>query len=293
MSRCGYIGFIGRPNVGKSSLLNALIEQKLSITTRKPQTTRHHILAVDTRDENQFIFVDTPGLHKNEPKAINRSMNRSAMNVIHDVNVIVFVVDSNKWNEGDEWALKKLELVQTPVILAINKVDKLDDKGDLLPIIESHTHRYDFADIIPVSAKQKLQLEELRESIAQQLPEQPFVFDPETLTDRSSRFFAAEIIREKAMKQLGDELPYELTIEIEQFEEDPKCHTIHAAILVERDGQKGIVIGKQGQRLKAIGTSARKDMERLFDQKVMLKLWVKVKSGWSDDERSLKSLGYD
>lgn len=291
--KCGYVAFMGRPNVGKSSLTNALLGQKLSIISRKPQTTRHHILGVDTFDNTQIVFVDTPGLHQNTPKAINRSMNRSALAVLDGVDVVVFVVDGLKWNDGDLWALEKIKDSNRPVILAINKVDLLEDKNKLFAKIQEHTERFDFVQVVPVSAKSGTQVDVLRDEIVKELPEMEWIFPEDELTDRSSRFLASELIREKAMRQLGDEIPYELTVEIEKFDESEPCLKVHASILVEKPGQKGIVIGKQGSRLKKIGTHARQDMEELFQRKVMLNLWVKVKSGWSDDERALKSLGYE
>lgn len=297
-SKCGYIAIVGRPNVGKSTLLNHILGQKLSITSRKPQTTRHQIVGVKTQGDTQFIYVDTPGLHQKEAKAINRVMNRSAASALSDVDVIVFVVDRLQWRDDDEWVLQKIKQAKAPVLLVINKVDQIDDKSTLLPHIEQLNEKYAFEQIIPISALKGLQLEDLETAIAGFLPESIHFFAEDQITDRSERFLVAEIVREKIMRQLGDEIPYSLTVEIEQFKintakNGKETANIHALILVERSGQKAIVIGNKGERLKRIGTEARKDIERLLDCKVMLNLWVKVKSGWSDDERALKSLGYD
>lgn len=293
-TRCGYVAIIGRPNVGKSTLLNHILGQKISITSRKPQTTRHQILGIKTTDETQIVFVDTPGMHQQAGKAINRYMNKAASSALQDVDVVVFVVDGVQWRDDDEWVLQKLSLVKAPVILAINKIDKVDDKEQLLPFIEKVGNKFKFEHVLPVSAIQGDGLKQLETLIEEQLPVSTHFFEPDQITDRSERFLVAEIVREKIMRQLGQELPYALAVEIESFkyDESETAH-IHALILVERDGQKPIVIGKQGARLRKIGTDARKDIEKLLDCKVMLNLWVKVKGGWSDDERALRSLGYD
>lgn len=291
--RCGYVAIIGRPNVGKSTLLNHLLGQKLSITSRKPQTTRHRILGVSTRAQAQIIYVDTPGLHSQEKKAINRYMNRAATSAIKDVDVVLFVVDGLKWTSEDDQVLEKLAGVTVPVLLVINKVDSLEDKSVLLPHIDLLRQKREFAHVIPISALRGHNLESLEQEVLPFLPFSPPFFPADQITDRSQRFLAAEMVREKIMRQLGDELPYEITVEIEEFKQDGKLLRIGALILVERDGQKAIVIGEGGQRLKLIGKEARLDMEQLFGSKIMLQLWVKVKGGWSDDERALKSLGYD
>lgn len=291
-TRCGYIAVMGRPNVGKSTLINRILGQKLNITSRKPQTTRHNVLGIKTENGCQAIYVDTPGLHKEQKKAINRLMNRTAESVINDVDVILFVVDATQWQEGDEHALEKVKQASCPVFLVINKIDKLEDKATLLPYIEKISQRHAFQEIVPLCALTGASVDHLEKSLYTHLPENPFFFDEEQITDKTERFLAAEIIREKLMRQLGNELPYELTVEIELFKEEEKTIHINALVLVERDSQKAIVIGKQGQRLKSVGTEARKDMERLLDKKVMLTVWVKVKQGWSDDERALRSLGY-
>lgn len=293
-TRCGYVAIVGRPNVGKSTLLNHLLGQKISITSRKPQTTRHRILGIKTEGDSQVIYVDTPGIHREGDKALNRYMNRAATDSVKDVDVVLFVVDGLKWTDGDEWVLNKLSRVTMPVILVVNKVDQIQEKERLLPHLEVLAKKHNFAAIIPVSALRGMQLPALEEEVAKYLPLNPFHFDADQITNRSQRFIAAEIVREKIMRQLGQEIPYDLTVEIEQFAlKEDNCWHIAALILVERPGQKAIVIGKDGARLKKVGIDARVDLEKMLEQKVMLKLWVKVKSGWSDDERALRSLGYD
>jgi len=291
-TRCGYVALVGRPNVGKSTLLNHLLGQKISITSRKPQTTRHRVLGIKTEDDVQIVYVDTPGLHKHEPKAINRYMNQAASQAIADVDVVVFVVDRLRWTEEDELVLEKLRHVRAPVVLAINKVDLLEDKETLLPALQTFAEKYPFAEIFPLSALRGHNLGGLEATIARLLPENPHFFPEDQITDRSQRFLAAELVREKVMRQLGEEVPYEITVEVESFQAQRGVLHIHALILVEREGQKKIVIGTSGERIRQIGAEARKDMEKMFEHKVMLKLWVKVKSGWSDDERALRSLGY-
>lgn len=290
---CGYVAIVGRPNVGKSTLLNHLLGQKLSITSRKPQTTRHNMLGIKTENNTQLIFVDTPGLHSNQPKAINRYMNRAAESAIRDVDVVVFVVDRNVWTEADEKVAEEVFKSNVPVIIAINKLDRLESKADLLPHIEMLSRQFPEAQLIPVSALQGQQLDELEKAIQQHIPQGIHYFPEEQVTDRTQRFLAAELVREKITRQLGAEVPYEVAVEIESFKvEGNVCH-IDALILVEREGQKKIIIGEKGARLKKIGQQARLDMERLLGSKVMLKLWVKIRRGWSDDDRALRSLGYD
>ena len=293
VKRTGYVAIVGRPNVGKSTLLNHILGQKISITSRKPQTTRHRLLGIKTEGNMQTIYVDTPGLHQDAEKAINRYMNRAASTAIVDVDVVVFVVEQNKWTDQDEWILARIKQSGRPVILAINKVDRLGDKTDLLPFIDRARAQADFADVVPVSALNGVNLEELEVCIHKHIPESPFFYPEEQITDRSQRFLAAELVREKIMRQLGAEVPYAMTVEIEAFKDSGKSLHIDALILVERDGQKRIVIGNKGSRLRQIGQAAREDMEVMFERKVMLKLWVKIRSGWSDDERALRSLGYD
>lgn len=293
VSRCGFVAIVGRPNVGKSTLLNHLLGQKISITSRKPQTTRHNMLGIKTEAGNQMVFVDTPGMHLGHQKAINRYMNRSADTAVKDVDLVLFMVDRTAWTEEDEAVAKKLERVRCPVFLLVNKVDKIDDKETLLPHLQVLSERLNAAEIIPVSALRGNNLDALEKSIVERLPEGEHFYPDDQITDKSSRFIAAEMVREKITRQLGDELPYQMTVEIESFSYEGQVLHINALILVERDGQKRILIGEKGERVKLIGTEARKDMEALFDCKVMLKLWVKVKSGWSDDERALRSLGYN
>ena len=290
--RCGYIAIVGRPNVGKSTLLNHLLGQKLCITSRKPQTTRHTLLGIKTEGTVQMIFVDTPGIHTNQERAINRVMNRSAASVISDVDVVIFVVDRFDWSDADEYVARYLSNSAVPVIVALNKVDMIDDKTELLPHLEFLASKVNASALIPLSALRKTNLNELEEKIKSFIPEQPHIFPQDQITDRSERFLAAEIVREKITRQLGAEVPYQVTVEIERFRVDGKITFIDALILVERDGQKKIIIGAKGERIKKIGEQARADIESLLGCKVMLKTWVKIRSGWSDDERALRSLGY-
>ena len=290
---CGYVALLGRPNVGQSTLLNHLLGQKISITSRKPQTTRHRIVGIDTRDEYQTIFVDTPGLHQTQTNAMNRYMNRAASSTINDVDVIVFIVDRLNWTEEDELVVKSLKHADAPIILVINKVDRIVEKNRLLPHIQTLSSHLSWAEVIPLSAKSGDNVDSLRAAINKRLPQREHFYDADQITDRSERFLAAELIREKLMRQCGDELPYQVAVEIEQYKLINNVVHIDALIWVERDGQKKIIIGKSGEQIKRIGTDARKDIEIMTDQKVMLKLWVKVKGSWSDDERMLKSLGYE
>ena len=291
-THCGYVAIIGRPNVGKSTLLNHLLKQKISITSRKPQTTRHRILGISSDNACQCIFVDTPGLHAQNGKALNRIMNDTVISVIKDVDAILFVVERLTWNETDQLVLEALSKTAVPVLLLINKVDQLEDKERLLPHIDSLAKKRVFAEIIPVSALGGHNLDTVAQLVKKYLPLGPFLFPSDQITDRSSRFLAAELIREKVTRQLGDELPYEVTVEIEKFTQEGAVLHIHGLILVDRRGQKKIIVGKEGERLKSIGSEAREDMELAFQTKVMLNLWVKVKAGWADDERALQSLGY-
>lgn len=290
--RCGYVAIVGQPNVGKSTLLNHLLGIKLSITSRKPQTTRHKVLGIKTEGNTQLIFVDTPGIHQNRKKAINRIMNRAAESAIRDVDVIVFVIDRLRWDEADMAVAEQLKEVGTPVIVAINKIDRMENRHTLLPLFETMEQVLPGADVVAVSALRGLNLDVLEQAISQHIPVGEHMFPEDQITDRSERFLAAELVREKITRQLGAELPYQVTVEIEDFENRGNIKHISALILVEREGQKKIIIGSSGDRLKKIGQQARLDMERLFGCKVMLNLWVKVRSGWSDDERALRSLGY-
>ena len=302
--RSGFVAIVGRPNVGKSTLMNHLLGQKLSITSRKPQTTRHKIIGIDSREHMQAVYVDTPGMHKKEVRAINKMMNKAAHSALRDVNLVLFVIDGQKWTQNDDLVLEKLVNASMPVILVINKVDTLEDKRAILPLIEQRTKLMQFAEIVPVSALRGSNLDHLRDTIGKYLPFSPPLYAMDQVTDRSERFLASEVIREKIMRQLGEELPYDLTVQIESFKTEeptvnPKtgklkeaCTYIDATIFLFFFGQKAIVIGDKGKKLKQIGMDARADMEKMFEQKIMLTLWVKVKGGWSDDERALKSLGY-
>lgn len=302
--KAGFVAIVGRPNVGKSTLMNHLLGQKLSITSRKPQTTRHRIHGILTDDAMQIVFVDTPGIHAKEVKAINECMNKAAVSALSDVDLVLFVVDGLHWKEDDLLTLEKLADTDLPVVLVINKADTIKDKSALLPLIEEYGQSFEFADIVPVSALRGHNLDRLQSVIGEYLPVRLPIFDPEQITDRSERFLASEIIREKIMRQSGDEVPYDLTVQIDAFKDEPAhqdpetgkwrkaCTFIDATIFVERAGQKTIIIGDKGSRIKQIGIEARQDMEKLFDRKIMLTLWVKVKKGWSDDERALISLGY-
>ena len=291
-AQCGYIAIVGRPNVGKSTLLNHLLGHKLCITSRKPQTTRHTLLGIKTEGTVQMIFVDTPGIHTNQERAINRVMNRSAASVISDVDVLIFVLDRFDWSDADEYVARHVSNSEVPVIVVLNKVDMLEDKSELLPHLNFIASKVNAAALIPLSALKKTNLNQLEEKIKGYIPEQPHIFPEDQITDRSERFLAAEIVREKITRQLGAEVPYQVTVEIEQFRVDGNITFIDALILVERDGQKKIIVGAKGERIKKIGEQARADIESLLGCKVMLKTWVKIRSGWADDERALQSLGY-
>ena len=288
----GFIAIVGRPNVGKSTLLNHLIGQKISITSRKAQTTRHRIIGILTDAHSQFVFVDTPGFQTQHKNALNRGMNRVVNSSMRDVSVILFVLEALHYDERDQQVLKLLPDA-TPVILVINKVDMLDDKGELLPFIERLATERKFAAIVPVSAKQDKQLDTLLEAIRQYLPLSDPIYATDEITDRNERFLAAELLREKVFRFTGEELPYSVSVVVEQFKLEGKLRRIHAAILVDKESHKAMLIGKKGEKLKEIATQARLDMEKMFDGKVFLEVFVKVKSGWADDERVLKSLGYE
>ncbi|MBD2784368.1 GTPase Era [Xenorhabdus sp. DI] len=290
---CGFVAIVGRPNVGKSTLLNQLLGQKVSITSRKPQTTRHRIMGIHTEGAYQIIYVDTPGLHIEEKRAINRLMNRAASSSIGDVELVIFVVEGTHWTPDDEMVVNKLRHLRCPVLLAINKVDNVTDKALLLPHIGFLSQQMNFIDVVPMSAEKGMNVDTIAKIARNHIPQAEHHFPEDYITDRSQRFMASEIIREKLMRFLGEELPYSVTVEIEQFVTNERGgYTIHGLILVERDGQKKMVIGNKGSKIKTIGIEARQDMEKLFDMKVHLELWVKVKSGWADDERALRSLGY-
>ncbi|WKV50092.1 GTPase Era [Dickeya fangzhongdai] len=290
---CGFVAIVGRPNVGKSTLLNQLLGQKVSITSRKPQTTRHRIMGIHTEGPYQAIYVDTPGLHIEEKRAINRLMNRAASSSIGDVELIIFVVEGTHWTDDDEMVVNKLRDQKTPVLLAINKVDNVADKTKLLPHIQMLSEKMNFLDVVPISAEKGTNVDTVAAIVRKHLPQAIHHFPEDYITDRSQRFMASEIIREKLMRFLGEELPYSVTVEIERFVANERGgYDINGLILVEREGQKKMVIGNKGAKIKTIGIEARQDIEQMFEAKVHLELWVKVKSGWADDERALRSLGY-
>jgi len=290
--RTGFVAIVGRPNVGKSTLLNRLIGQKISIVSRKAQTTRHRVTGVLTEAQSQYIFVDTPGFQTRHKNALNRAMNRTVTQVLSDVDLVLFVIESGRYGPADEQVVKLLP-PDAKVILVINKVDLLEDKSRLLPFMQKMSEVFPFAEIVPVSAEKGRNTDQLLKAAGPYLPEGDPIFDADDITDRSERFLAAEFLREKLFRQLGEELPYGMTVEIEKFEAEPGLRRIHAAIIVDRDAHKAMVIGKGGERLKRIASEARVELETLFESKVFLEVWVKVKSGWADDERALKSLGYE
>ncbi len=290
--KTGYVAIIGRPNVGKSTLLNQLIGQKLSIISRKPQTTRHRILGIKTTDEAQILYLDTPGIHQSDSKALNRYLNKTASAALVGVDVIVWVIDNKGFDKDDSLIFEKLKSINIPVILVINKVDKVKDKALLLPLIQEARYRFSFEVIIPVSALRGTNVQALEKAIISLLPEGMPMYPEYQITDKPERFFAAEIIREKLLYYLGDEVPHRLTVEIEQFKNEGELTRIYAVIWVEREGQKRIVIGDKGSLLKKAGQKARLELEDFLGRRVYLNLWVKVKKGWSDDERMLQRLGY-
>lgn len=289
---CGYVAIIGRPNVGKSTLLNKVIGQKVSITARKPQTTRHKILGIRSSGNYQTVYVDTPGFHKGREKALNVYMKHAIESALSEVDIVILVIEALKWREDDEWVLERIKKLSCPIILAINKADTVKDKKKLLPFIKEITTKHDFSEVMPISAKTGINIAELETVIKKLLPKSAFYFYSEQVTDRSERFLVAEIIREKLTRLLGQELPHELTVTIENFFTKNRVIHIAAVIYVEKKGQKKIIVGKGGEKLKEIGTKARLDIEKMLSSKVFLQLWVKVKHGWSDDNRALQELGY-
>jgi GTP-binding protein Era len=291
--RCGFVAVVGRPNVGKSTLINAIMGTKVSIVTAKPQTTRHRILAVYTTDEVQIVFVDTPGLHRKAGKAMNRMMNKTAANALADADLILFVSEAERWTDEDGDVIRRLKNVSAPVVAALNKVDLVHPKEKLLTAISAMAERHDFADILPISAKKRDNLDALLALIPDYLPESPQLFPPDMQTDRSSEFQAAEIIREKLTLSLHQEVPYGLTVQIERFETEEDRTAINAIIWVERDSQKGIVVGKGGSVLKRVGKAARLELKEQLGRSVHLELWVKVKDNWADNEQDLLRLGYE
>lgn len=291
--RCGMVAVIGRPNVGKSTLINALMGRKISIVTAKPQTTRHRILAVHTKADAQIIFIDTPGLHRKAGKAMNRIMNRTAANALIDADLVLFVTDVTRWTAEDDAVLRRIRKCRAPIIALLNKVDLVHPKETLLDALASMAERHDFAQIVPISARKQDNLDQLMAMIPGFLPESPPLFPADMHTDRSAEFHAAEVIREKLTLLLHQELPYGLTVQIERFAREAKGMAINAVIWVERDSQKGIVVGKNGANLKKVGRAARLEIAEELGCPVHLELWVKVKANWADSEKDLLSLGYD
>lgn len=290
--RCGTVAVVGRPNVGKSTLINALVGTKVSIVSPRPQTTRHRLLGIATFAEGQLLLVDTPGIHGDQRKAMNRYMNRAARGSIEGVDVALLVIEAGRWTDDDGLAYKALQDAGLPCVLVINKVDKIADKTKLLPFLAEITRGREFASVHPLSAAKKKGLEALVKTLLELSPEGEPVYGEDEITDRSERFLAGELVREQLMLRLGEELPYAATVEIEKFEEDGALLRIAAVIWVEREGQKPIVVGKGGERIKAISTSARIGMEKLFGRKVFLETWCRVREGWSDNEAALKRFGY-
>lgn len=290
---CGYIALVGRPNVGKSTLLNRILDQKISITSRKPQTTRHSILGLRTEGDYQYVYVDTPGIHQATGKMMNRMMNKTAIRVLNDVDVIVWLVDGCHWRAEEDLILSLVKDARAPCILAINKVDKIRDKDQLLPWIEQLFTRHAFAAVIPLSAKTGIQVEDLHQQLRSFLPESPHLFPEDQLTDRSLKFLCAELLREKIFRLCGQELPYSTTVTLESYEDTGSLVRINALVLVDKESHKRMIIGDKGSKLKAMATQARVDMEKLIAKKVFLQCWCKVKSGWSDNERILNELGHD
>jgi GTPase len=290
--RCGYIAIVGRPNVGKSTLMNVLIGAKVSITSRKAQTTRHRITGIQTEGDAQFIYVDTPGFQTRHSNALNKTLNKTVTNTLISADVILYLIEAGTFGPADQQVIDLLP-TNVPVILVINKSDRVKDKATLMPFAQQIAAKHDFAAIVPVSAKLRFQVDALQGEIKRFLPENGPVFGPDDITDRSEKFLAAEIVREKVFRLVGDELPYTSTVLIEQFEQEGDLRRIFAAILVERDTHKSMVIGNKGARLKEISTQARLDMEKLFGGPVYLEIWIKVKSGWADNEAGLRAYGYE
>ena len=290
--RCGYIAIVGRPNVGKSTLMNVLIGAKVSITSRKAQTTRHRITGIQTVDDAQFIYVDTPGFQTRHANALNKTLNKTVTNTLISADAILYLIEAGTFGPADQQVIDLLPK-DVPCILVINKSDRVKDKAALMPFAQQIAAKHDFAAIVPVSAKLKFQLDALQNEIKRFLPENPPVFGPDDITDRSEKFLASEIVREKLFRLVGDELPYTSTVLIEKFEQEGDLRRIFAAILVERDTHKSMVIGNKGARLKEVSTQSRLDMEKLFGGPVYLEIWVKVKSGWADNEAGLRAYGYE
>ncbi len=291
-NKCGYVAVIGRPNVGKSTLINRIVGEKVSIVTAKPQTTRHQIMAISTTNKGQILFIDTPGLHQGYKKALNKYMNKAAASAVLDVDLILFLVESLKWTKDDEQALKALQYTKTPVILVINKADLVKNKEKLLPFANEIFQKYAFKEIFYISASKGKGTKDLEEKIYQLLPESENFYQDDQLTDKSTKYLVSELIREQLMLRLHQELPYSLTVEVESYKDKGEIVHIHALIWVEREQQKNMLIGKQGESLKQVGINARREIQSLVGKKVHLKLWAKVKSAWADNNRLLQQLGY-
>jgi len=291
-SRCGFTAIVGRPNVGKSTLLNRIIGQKLAITSHKPQTTRHSILGVKTDPGGQIVYVDTPGLHTRGNQPMNKYLNRTARSALADVDLLLFMVEALRWTDEDESVLKIISKYGQKCILIVNKVDKIKQKQELLPFLSEISEKYKFSEVIPLSALSGANVSELEQKVLAAMPEGDNIYPEDQLTDRSERFFAAEFVREQLTQRYAQEIPYALTVEIEKFEVVKELYRIHALIWVEREGQKTIIIGKNGEGLKEVAMQARKEMEKFFGHKVYLRVWVKVKKSWSTDSKSLHQLGY-
>jgi GTPase len=290
--RCGYVAIVGRPNVGKSTLMNELIGAKVSITSRKAQTTRHRITGIQTLDDAQFIYVDTPGFQTRHANALNKTLNKTVTNTVISADVVLYLIEAGTFGPADQQVIDLLP-TEVPVVLVINKADRVKDKAALMPFAQQIAAKFNFAAIVPVSAKLRFQLDALQGEIKRHLPENAPMFGPDDITDRSEKFLAAEIVREKVFRLVGDELPYTSTVMIEQFEQEGNLRRVFAAILVERDTHKAMIIGNKGARLKEMSTQARLDMEKLFGGPVYLEIWVKVKSGWADNEAGLRAYGYE
>jgi GTP-binding protein Era len=290
--RSGVVAIIGRPNVGKSTLQNQVLGKKLSITSRKPQTTRQRIIGIKTEGDSQVVYVDTPGLHQGEKKALNRYMNRVARSTLQEVDVVVFIVQALQWTSQDEAILSYLADVTVPVVLVVNKIDLVKNKAELLPYVEMVSSKFPFQQIIPISAKQALQVDVFESQIDELLLSGPMMYPADQVTDRSDRFIVTEFVREKLTRQLGEELPYSLAVTVDVMEEEASILRVACVIWVEKSSQKQIVIGHKGARIKQVGITAREDLERYFDKQVFLQLWVKIKTGWSDDSQSLTDFGY-
>jgi GTP-binding protein Era len=287
------VALVGRPNVGKSTLLNRLVGQKIAITADRPQTTRHAVLGIHTQGDDQILYVDTPGLHAGEKRALNRAMNRNARAALADVDVVVMLVEAGRWTEGDDFVLRLVEGARGAKILAINKADRIRPREALLPFMEACAARLAWDEIVPLSALNGENVDRLEGCLRARLPASPHLYGPDEITDRSERFLVAELVREKLFRRLGEEVPHQLTVDIDRWQEDARGLLIHATILVEREGQRAIVLGHQGERIKQVGIDARRDVEALLGRHVRLELWIKVRGGWSDDARMLRRLGLE